>query len=58
MNQITSILQAVMEAQAKKTEGGNNGNGDGNKTKCKWNTNDNDLTNAQRSKLRHPKIDS
>ena len=47
-----------MKAQAKKTEGGNNGNGDGNKTKLKRNNNHNDLPNGQGSKRRHPKRDS
>ena len=47
-----------MEAKAKTTEGGNIANGDGNKMKRKWTTNDNDLPSAQRSKLRHPKINS
>jgi hypothetical protein len=56
MSQITTILQAVMAAQAKPPA--DNGGTDGRKTARKgtrqWNTNDNDLPNGQRSKRRHP----
>ena len=58
MSQITTILQAVLEAQTKTSEGGTKGNGDSIKTKRKWNTNDNDMPNAQRSKRRHPNSNS
>ena len=58
MSQITTILQAVLEAQAKTPGGRTYGNVDSSKTKRKWNKNDNDMPNSQRSKLRHPKINS
>ena len=54
MSQITTILQAFLEAQTKTPEGGTKGNVDSIKAKCNWNTNDNDMPNAQRSKLHHP----
>ena len=53
MSQITTIFQAVLEAQAKTSKGGTNGNVDSTKKKRKWDTRDNGMPNAQRSELRH-----
>jgi hypothetical protein len=56
MSQLTTILQAVMAAQAQPSA--NNGSTGGPKTARKgarqWTTNDNDLPNGQRSKRRYP----
>jgi hypothetical protein len=58
---ITTMLQAVMAAQAqtspKKQNGGDNSTQE-KKGKRQWTTQDNDLPNGQRSKRRHPTSDS
>jgi hypothetical protein len=56
MSQITTLLQAVMAAQAQPQEhnGGTGGRKTARKGTRQWSLNDNDLPNGQRSKRRHP----
>ena len=58
MTQITTILQAVIEAQTKTTEGRTKGNGEMIKMKHNYNTNGNDMPNDQISKRHHPNRNS
>jgi hypothetical protein len=60
MSQITTMLQAVMAAQAQTCQKSQN-EGDSThekKGKRQWTTQENDLPNGQRSKRRHPTSDS
>ncbi len=56
MSQITTLLQAVMAAQAQPQDntGGTGGRTTTRKGARQWNTNDNDMHNGQRTKRRHP----